>query len=316
MKKIAHHIHALFVPSHRNNYRARALHIDAMAVYVVVAVLIFSLTTPRVKSVLGIAIDITVDQLCSLTNAQRSAHGVSPLSCSGLLGAAASLKAQDMFSKNYWAHFAPDGTSPWDFFRKVGYSYEVAGENLAKDFPNSQSAMDGWMNSPAHKLNILRPDYTEVGFAVVNGNLQGSDTTLVVQFFGRPSGGGARTTRGGSLGSRAIAAEKPTPMPTFTITPTPPVVIGSATDKSGTITLGDSSTTTNPYSWLAGVSEYVASPSMNFLIVLFLGFTLIIDMYVAYRNDLLRLTGKNMAHLMVLAVAVVSYWLFASGTIL
>lgn len=289
-----------------------------MAVYVVVAVLIFSLNTPRVKSVLGIAIDITVDQLCSLTNAQRSAHGVSPLSCSGLLGAAASLKAQDMFSKNYWAHFAPDGTSPWDFFKRVGYSYEIAGENLAKDFPNSQTAVDGWMASPTHKLNILRPDYTEVGFAVANGSLQGSDTTLVVQFFGKPSGGTARANSGGSLGNRAVAAERPrpSPMPTFTITPTPPVLIGSVTDKSQMITLGDSSTTTNSNTWLADLGSYFSSPSMNFMIVLFLGLTLIIDMYVAYRNDLLRLTGKNMAHLMVLAVAVVSYWLFASGTIL
>ncbi|KXK08560.1 MAG: hypothetical protein UZ21_OP11001000550 [Microgenomates bacterium OLB22] len=116
MKKLVGRIHALFIPSHRNNYRARALHVDALAVYVVLAIIVFSLHTPRVQSVLGIAIDITVEQLCALTNAQRASNGVPTLSCSGLLGAAASLKAQDMFAKDYWAHFAPDGTSPWDFF--------------------------------------------------------------------------------------------------------------------------------------------------------------------------------------------------------
>ncbi|KXK08561.1 MAG: Cysteine-rich secretory protein family protein [Microgenomates bacterium OLB22] len=193
----------------------------------------------------------------------------------------------------------------------------MAGENLAKDFPNSQSAMDGWMNSPAHRLNILRPEYTEVGFAVVNGNLQGSDTTLVVQFFGKPAGRTGTSAAVGRATSQAVAAERTSPpMPTFTITPTPPVLIGNTSPKSGNITLGDSATTTNSFSWWDGAIDYLSSPSMNFLIVLFLGITLIIDMYVAYRNDLLRLTGKNMAHLMVLIVAVVSYWLFASGTIL
>ena len=104
-----------------------------------------------------------------------------------MLTKAAALKADDMFSDNYWAHFAPDGTSPWYFYGKVGYSYTWAGENLARDFQTSAGVVAGWMASTAgHKENILNSNFTEVGVAVKNGVLQGEETTLVVQLFGKP----------------------------------------------------------------------------------------------------------------------------------
>jgi len=43
------------------------------------------------------------------------------------------------------------------------------------------------MNSPTHKDNIVNSNYTEIGVAVIDGVLDGSETTLVVQFFGKPT---------------------------------------------------------------------------------------------------------------------------------
>ena len=40
------------------------------------------------------------------------------------------------------------------------------------------------MASPTHMENVMRKDYKDIGFAVVNGVLAGEETTLVVQMFG------------------------------------------------------------------------------------------------------------------------------------
>ncbi len=90
-----------------------------------------------------------------------------------------------MFQHDYWAHFAPDGTSPWQFIKAAGYDYSYAGENLARGFTTSVDAMNAWMKSPTHKANILSPLYKDVGFAVKEGKLQGEDTILIVQEFGQ-----------------------------------------------------------------------------------------------------------------------------------
>jgi hypothetical protein len=91
-----------------------------------------------------------------------------------------------MFAKNYWAHQSPDGQSPWFFIKSVDYQYSIAGENLAKDFYDTDSMLKAWMASPTHKDNIIHPKYQEIGIAVVDGVLDGLKTTLVVQHFGTP----------------------------------------------------------------------------------------------------------------------------------
>jgi uncharacterized protein YkwD len=93
-------------------------------------------------------------------------------------------KGRDMIDKDYWAHVAPDGTQPWKFFSQFGYKYRFAGENLARDFSNANDAVNAWMNSPTHKDNILNPKYKEIGIGITEGDLAGSDTTIIVQFFG------------------------------------------------------------------------------------------------------------------------------------
>ena len=107
------------------------------------------------------------DNLLSLTNAKRIEAGLSPLQLNKKLNESAKLKAEDMLSKSYWAHDAPDGTEPWYFFDKVRYSYSSAGENLAFGYLTGDAMVTGWMNSLEHKKNILDPKYKEVGFNTI-----------------------------------------------------------------------------------------------------------------------------------------------------
>ena len=127
--------------------------------------------------------DITKSSLESLVNQTRQAIGLQPLVGNSKLDEAAQMKAQNMVQENYFNHTSPSGTSPWHWFLQAGYNYKYAGENLAVGFYESEEVYNAWLNSPSHKENIVNPNYTEVGTAVLRGFGFG-DAVVVVQEFG------------------------------------------------------------------------------------------------------------------------------------
>jgi hypothetical protein len=127
---------------------------------------------------------------------------------------AAQLKADDMATNSYYAHISPDGKSPLYWLQAVGYKYLNAGENLVIDRNTSEEAVDAWMNSPDHRENILRPQFTEVGIGVASGVYQGIPTTYVVEEFGTPY----------PLSAPAVRKIVPPPVVQAT-TPTKPVLV-------------------------------------------------------------------------------------------
>ena len=130
--------------------------------------------------------DLTKIGLFELANVSRQGLGFQPLKENQALDQAAYLKAKDMLEKGYFAHYSPEGITPWYWLERSGYSYLAAGENLAVGFLESEQVHKAWMNSPSHKKNILNPNYQEMGIAVLRGDFQGKETSLVVQFFGNP----------------------------------------------------------------------------------------------------------------------------------
>ncbi len=157
--------------------------------------------------VLGYATDISVAGLNAASNQQRANNGLAPYTLNGALNVAATNKAADMFADNYWAHTAPDGTTPWWFINNAGYSYSSAGENLAKNFMTSSGVVNGWMNSPGHRANVLNSGFVDVGYGVMNGILQGQEVTLVVAMYATPA---------------AAPAPAPAPTPASAATTAPP----------------------------------------------------------------------------------------------
>jgi hypothetical protein len=178
----------LFIPHHANNYKPHI--IRSYGIILVLATVVglnFGYNSIRTGAVLGQKTEITISSLLDQTNLQRTNAGLRPLILNDKLNQAAYLKAQDMFNDQYWAHNAPDGTPPWKWFGDVGYNYNQAGENLAKNFTTTAAAMVAWMNSPEHKANILEANYSEVGFAVVSGQLDNKPTSIVVALYGAPA---------------------------------------------------------------------------------------------------------------------------------
>ena len=178
-----------FIPQEKNNFRADILKngflLLLVGVYFLNQSFIKYLSLAR-PGVLGYSSEITAQKVLEQTNQERSNFGLSELKYNSLLSDSATKKAKDMFTNNYWAHTSPSGTTPWDFFKSVGYQYSVAGENLARDFYDTESLLKAWMNSPTHKANIINSKYQEIGIGVVNGTLGGIKTTLVVQHFATP----------------------------------------------------------------------------------------------------------------------------------
>lgn len=130
----------------------------------------------------------------ALTNEERGDKGLGSLKASALLSQAAQLKANDMAAKSYYAHVSPDGTIPPVWLNKVGYKYQIMGENLVIDRDSSEQVVSAWMGSEAHRENILNPQFTEIGIGIARGSYKGQATTYVVQMLARPMGGTAPTS--------------------------------------------------------------------------------------------------------------------------
>lgn len=47
--------------------------------------------------------------------------------------------------------------------KEEGYNYSAIAENIAAGDDRPEDVVDGWMNSPSHRHNILNPNYTEIG---------------------------------------------------------------------------------------------------------------------------------------------------------
>jgi len=201
----------------------------------------------------------------------------------------------DMINKDYWAHAAPDGTQPWKFFIDFGYKYRYAGENLARDFSNASSAVDAWMASPTHKENMLSSKYKEIGIGVVEGDLAGVDTTIIVQFFG--------STYADTVPISPVAKVAPK------ITPSPkPIVLATPQPTAAPLAVSIFTPQPTPISRVL-ISPFASTKGISLATVGLLLGVLIVDGVVTSRRRIVRIGGRTFAHLaflgMILAIALI-----------
>jgi uncharacterized protein YkwD len=307
-------------PRHTNNFKARLIHSTSIIV-IAISLIIYQVTLQAFPAtglrVLGYAANISPTEVIRLTNEKRAEAGVLALTYNSSLEAAAKAKGEHMLANDYWAHVAPDGTEPWKFFVDAGYKYRYAGENLARDFSNPQSAVDAWMASPSHRDNLLSSKYNEIGVAVVEGDLGGVDATIIVQLFGKQ----LVDTIPQTPIAQAQAATEVTPTPTLAITPTP-TLSPTPTQVSAPIAEVSPFPTGNQISELPSAGEEEASgfgvlispfnttKTVSLVTIVSLLTVMMIDGYVAWRKRTPRIGGKTLAHMaflgMVLAVVLIA----------
>ena len=95
----------------------------------------------------GTNVAVTRTTILCLLNQERAKHGLPALRRNAILEAASQRHSEDMARRHFFAHDTPDGMSP--------------GERMGA------AAMEGWMHSPGHRENVLRPEFSEVGVGVV-----------------------------------------------------------------------------------------------------------------------------------------------------
>ena len=130
---------------------------------------------------------ISIDGIIYYTNIERKKIGLKPLVKSTKLNTSAGVKTDDMFSQQYFEHTSPDGKTAADLVRDAGYKFQIVGENLALGvFDSDKALVKAWMDSPAHRANILNPKYTEMGASVGIAEYHGQRQWIAVQHFAKP----------------------------------------------------------------------------------------------------------------------------------
>lgn len=306
----------LFHPRRSNNHRPRLLHAESLFMLVAIAITFVGLLTSLTKiwsgatgQVLGYATAILAEQVVNQTNAKRLALGVPALQTNSALEQAAQLKAVDMFAHQYWSHTSPQGKQPWDFIRTAGYDYQAAGENLARDFMGTSEMIDAWMNSPTHRVNIVNPRYQAIGVAVVNGTLNGTETTLVVQLFGRPRV--AAQPAAVSAASIEQVTLETSPLQLLANSPVTPALTTTA---QPTILSAMSLIAGSIRPWPV-VSPLQLTKAFLLSILLLLMATLAYDWVVIRHRPRSRVVGENLAHLLFFANILFLLVTFHSGII-
>jgi uncharacterized protein YkwD/stress response protein SCP2 len=118
-----------------------------------------------------------------LTNRERGKHGLGQLAANKQLAEAAQMHSADMAVRNFFDHQNPEGAQCWDRAQLVGYRYRKIAENIAAGQRSPEEVVEGWMNSPGHRANILDGELTEIGVGLAAG---GSYGTYWTQVFGTP----------------------------------------------------------------------------------------------------------------------------------
>lgn len=105
-----------------------------------------------------------------LINQERVAEGLDSLVMNEDVRAVARAHSRDMVARDFFDHYNPDGDSPFDRLHAAGITYTMAGENIAwNNYPNPvTTAVDGWMDSPGHRANILTAGFTHTGMGVAS----------------------------------------------------------------------------------------------------------------------------------------------------
>lgn len=275
----------------------------------------------KAPHILGTA-SFTAEQIVALTNAKRAENGVGDLTFNSQLASAASAKAANMFSENYWAHNSPSGKTPWNFIATAGYRYLYAGENLARDFSDAGSVVDAWMNSLSHRNNLLDPNFKEIGVFVTFGNLTGREGTLVVQMFGSALSQVPVQSNLAEASPRPVVSpsplptgqvasrQKPATSPSPEVTPSPslsPIVAIAESPVSPQIP----STATVLASRRFEVGKMA---SLGLVSLVFLMFAM--EVAITVKRSHLTLRSGVLAHLAVLGFLLFALWYAVGGAIL
>lgn len=128
--------------------------------------------------------ELSVDEeaesaMFTLINEERRRRSIPELEWREEVVPVAREHAEDMWEREYFGHFSPEGEDVGDRLKDSGIFYSFAGENLALA-PTVSTAHNGLMNSEGHRENILEGRFTSVGVGAIDNGVNGK---MFVQVF-------------------------------------------------------------------------------------------------------------------------------------
>ena len=116
------------------------------------------------------------------TCGQRRMAATPPLAWNARLGLAARAHADDMARHDYFSHTGRNGRNVAERVSDTGYAWSAVGENIAAGPDSVDAVMAGWLSSPGHCVNLMRPDFREVAVSCVqrSGNTYGRYWAMVL----------------------------------------------------------------------------------------------------------------------------------------
>jgi len=108
-----------------------------------------------------------VEEVFKQVNALRTKAGLPALRMDGRLTRAAQRHGCEMRTSGFFAHASPTSGSVGDRTKRAGYRWCVVAENLAMGQTTPSQAVQGWLSSKGHRLNILRSGVADTGVAVI-----------------------------------------------------------------------------------------------------------------------------------------------------
>lgn len=117
-----------------------------------------------------------LSRVVELCNKYRLEAGLTPLTEDSVLDQKAQIRAGEVTVK--FDHTRPDGSNCFTVLD--GVNFTMAGENIAAGQVTPEQVVEEWMNSPAHRENIMNPDFRKIGVGYTTGGEYG---TAWVQIF-------------------------------------------------------------------------------------------------------------------------------------
>lgn len=130
--------------------------------------------------------------IVEMTNAYRAKNNKGPVRAEPRLTRAARAYARFLARTKQFSHTA-DGREVGARISEAGYDWCTVGENLALHLDSrgfasralAKKALEGWINSPSHRKNMLTSHVTEIGVGVVRAPDK-DPKYISVQLFARP----------------------------------------------------------------------------------------------------------------------------------
>ncbi len=289
-----------FIPHEHNEYKPHSLRTES-AIFVLILVLLIEVVffaDPFQLKRTNFFASVLQTTLVDETNISRTSNDLNALKENSLLDAAAKMKAEDMVANGYFAHTSPSGIEPWFWINKAGYKYSYAGENLAINFSDSEDVIKAWLNSPAHRANMLSQHFTEIGIGIAHGTYQGKETTFVVQIFGKPAESQAVAT---ATNIPSIPAAKQDETPGNDVTTSTVVASTSKEAVLGETSIAAGNTIPASQSpWSAITSPKKISASIYLILMAIISMALLLNALIKIKTQHLRLVMNGMFLIIVL----------------